>query len=687
MPSFEVGRDAPTLAADARQVIGDAVRFVGRLEEAGGVVTIDEFSAPRLTPTELSPHGGGPAELAVLLASGGLALFWADDSPVYELRRLNDACRLLEQVGAALDAEGATLHLRVSPDISDVAREIVEAALGRRLESAGSGSGSSFSTLPGLDQLDDQQRAAVLAPLDRDLLINAGAGSGKTHTLAFRIAHLVSDCGLRADRCIALTFSRAARSQIESRLRLLATEGYPALAHVEVQTLHALCRRLLHLAADHGLGRLRRGFRIAGTVEERSEQGVVLNPPAPFVLAYDVIFEGIDDGRSRAERLTLYPLALSMLRNGHPDFGLLVRPDEVGDKPITVASPRNGRFEDLRPEHVRAIWVRYQRYLDDHNEIDLDGLIPEAFAALRDHEALLRLVAGAYDIAFVDEYQDTTRSQDRLLLLLAGAGVRLNVVGDGDQTINTFAGAYAENITRFRERLRAELSRDALIYPLETNYRSRPEIVALASSVISNNRNRLGKVMRPAQGGSSESGHVQRVDGELKYIAPWVGLKIRSMLEGGVSASSIAIVYRKEGAASPQMSSVRDYLNSVQVPIALDDDEDGVRLRTIHRAKGLEFDHVFVLYLRPGDFPDRRGDLEEERRLLYVAVTRAASTVYVCGKSGGEPDLFLETDVQDAHPTTHLVQSLNDVLAAPDLAELRRVIDETDINDWDEPIN
>ena len=686
MPSFDVGRDALTLAADARQVIGDAVRVVGRLEEAGAVVAVDEFSAPRLTPTELSPYGGGPEELAVLLACGGLALYWTDDSPVYELRRLNDACRLLEQVGAALDAGGAMLHLRVSPDVSDLAREIVEAALGRGLESVGSRSESAMSTLPGLDQLDQQQRAAVLAPLDRDLQINAGAGSGKTHTLAFRIAHLISDCGVAADHCIALTFSRAARSQIEARLRLLATQGYPALAQVEVQTLHALSRRLLNLAADHGLGRLRRGFRIAGSVEERIERGVVLNPPAPYVLAYDVIFEGIDDGRSRAERLTLYPLALSMLRNGHPNFGLLVRPDEVGDGPITVASPRNGRFEDLRPEHVRAVWGRYQGYLDDHNEIDLDGLVPEAFAALRDHDALLRLVAGAYDIAFVDEYQDTTRSQDRLLVQLAGAGVRLNVVGDGDQTINTFAGAYAENMTGFRDRIRRQLGREVLLYPLETNYRSRPEIVSLASSVINNNRNRLGKVMRPAHAGPTESGHVQRIDGELKYLAPWVGLKVRSMLDDGISASDIAIVYRKEGAGSPQMSAVRDYLYSIQVPLALDDDEEGVRLRTIHRAKGLEFDHVFVLYLRPGDFPDRRGDPEEERRLLYVAITRAASTVYVCGKSGGEAGLFLETDVQDAHPTTHVVQSLNAVLAASDLAELHRVIDETDIDDWDDPI-
>ena len=114
MPSFEVGRNAPALTADARQVIGDAIRVVGRLEEASTAVAVDEFS---------SPYGCGPAELAVLLASGGVALFWTDDSPVYEVRRLKDACRLLEQVGAALDADEGTLHLRVSPDASDVARE------------------------------------------------------------------------------------------------------------------------------------------------------------------------------------------------------------------------------------------------------------------------------------------------------------------------------------------------------------------------------------------------------------------------------------------------------------------------------------------------------------------------------------------------------------------------------------
>jgi superfamily I DNA/RNA helicase len=241
-------------------------------------------------------------------------------------------------------------------------------------------------------------------------------------------------------------------------------------------------------------------------------------------------------------------------------------------------------------------------------------------------------------------------------------------------------------MTGFPERIGRALSREVLIFPLETNYRSRPEIVALASDVIERNEVRLRKAMRAVHSGPVEEGHVNRIAGQLRYVAPSVGVKIRAMVDAGLDPSDIAVLYRKEGVRSPQMSTVRDQLNSLGVQIAADAEDDGVRLLTIHRAKGQEFEHVFVLYLRAGDFPDFRGPIEEERRLLYVALTRARSTVYICGVSDGSPDLFAETDVASSMPTTTVVDTLTGVLEEAALEELRQAVDDTDINDWDEAI-
>jgi superfamily I DNA/RNA helicase len=626
--------------------------------------------------------------LGCLLATGGLRAVWLDDVPSYEIGDLPGSTRTLATLLDNTAASEREVEVAAAPDL----REIVRAVLRSIRPSEYAIADVRPAIEPANDSialigLDDQQRSAVQARADAYLLINAAAGSGKTHTLAYRIAHLIEDCGVPAERCVVLTFSVAARRQIQDRLALLAARGHPHLSNIEARTLHSLAYRILTLAATFRRTRFRPGFSVVKEITDRTDRGATVRAAAPFIEQYDQLFAGLDDSLSRSERIGLYSGAINGLRNGHRSLGVVSTPDQLSDTAdVTVLSARNGQLRQLDARNVSTVWTRYDTLLAQNNEIDLGGLPCEALNAIRRHPALASLIVSNWAMAFVDEYQDTSLAQDEMLMIFAQSGMLLNAVGDGDQTITSFAGARAKNILEFTQHIRARTGRLAEVRDLETNYRSRPEIVSLAASVIQNNSGRLPKTMRPADSSSPEVGHVVRVEGDLRHVAPWVALKINALLSTGIDPGEIAILYRKEAEHSPQKSSVLEHLRSQGIAVSEDEEESpALRVLTIHRSKGLEFDHVFVLFLGPRDFPDPRGDPEEERRLLYVAATRARKTLYVCGRPGASPDLFKETDVSDAMPTHEAVRTLTGVLSAADLKELQQEHDATLLDDWDLP--
>ena len=643
-----------------------------------------------LDTSDAGVRGVLQAGLGGLIAVGGLER----DAPLatrFRIGNLSTARQRLERVrlAAALSGPGEVI-LHLEPELEDVAADVMRAACSGEFTAVQSEiRAGGPCMLPGLEALDSQQRAAVDAPPDADLLINAAAGSGKTHTLSFRIAHLVSEEGVAPDQAVVLTFSRAARRQIGQRLQTLAVSGYPQLQQIAVRTLHSYAREILVIAAGLRATRLRPGFVITDDARHTPAKGAPLHVPEPFIEHYAGIFADIADGLSDGERLSMYPAAINALRNGHPSCGLVLRPEELSEaQPITVISRRNGQLRELEPRHVKAVWERYAARLASANLIDRAGLPAEALQVLNSHPRILSIISSASRLMFVDEYQDTTVVQNELLFLLAGTGVRLNVVGDGDQTVTSFAGADVSNITGFVDRLWAQTGRVAVVVPLETNYRSRPEIVGVAAAVISNNAERLPKIMRPADLSAPAEGHVFRTAGELRYLAPWIARRIVDLITlEGVAPSQIAVAYRKEAENSPQGSSVADHLRSQGIAATEDEEElAAVRVVTIHRAKGLEFDHVFVLFLGKGHFPDPRGNVEEERRLLYVALTRARLTLYICGQSGGEPDFFTETDREVAMATSQEVNSIIGEIDPSVMRELREELDASQLDDWDDPI-
>ena len=674
-----------------KEEVAAALRTIDAISEKDELTYEDDFGTRYIDPADLAQEGLSSASLGMLAAAEGVALvFGSEDTSAFTIGDLDWAANNLRTIAAELKDVGEgrlelphddrTEHIRAAV-LQEVSRlpniEILP------VESPGA------VQLRGSDSLDAQQRAAVDASAGVDLIVNAGAGSGKTHMLSLRIARLVAGRSISAERAIALTFSRAAREQIQDRLNSLAVAGYPALTRVDVRTIHSLGRRILQLASNAGKTRVRPGFEVVIDGRRRLPNGKAVTAPLPFIEEYEGIFDGVHDDRSEKARLILYPNAINALRMGHPQLGIVPTSEELAGGKVTVLDPRSGSLAQLDSETLRTVWRRYERLLENRNAIDFPGMVSDALQAVRAHPALARMAAAPYQHIFVDEYQDTSTAQAELLFELAAQGALLSCVGDGDQAIFTFAGADPKGITEFVPRLKARTGREASVLRLETNYRSVAPIVASADSVIARNRSRLSKSMVAARS-ESPTAPITATRAPFRYAAPWVALRVRELLDSGADPADVAVLFRKEAGNSPQESTVIQHLEKLSVPVTTDPhDPDGVRVLSIHQAKGSEFRHVFCLYLGPGHFPDDRGDDEEERRLLYVAITRAKDTLVACGVPGADPDLFGEFSQSESNIATVSVESLSEVLAVETVDQATMgLTDMRDLDismlDWDE---
>ena len=691
---FSVSPDAAAGVEVVKAAIAETLVAIDRMNAGENVVYEDDFGDRILSTDAIDADPLLSRSLSLLIASEAVSLAFTDDeSTLLTLGDLEWSSRNLRAIAADVAAvDRSTIELPHNATVAHIQSAVVRAAARTHRMTIEIAESPGAIKLRGSELLDSQQRAAVDASATVDLLVNAGAGSGKTHMLAMRIARLVAERAVGPDRCVVLTFSQAARDQIHERLNAFALAEYPDLVGIDTRTIHSLGRRIIHLASVTGKTRVRPGFQVVTDGRRRLADGKSVRAPLLFIEQYDRLFEGISDSMTERARLALYPKALDALRMGHPEMGVVARASALPTGgTVAVLDPRSGSLKELRSEHLKTVWTRYEQLLSAHNAIDFPGMVTEALEAVRMHPTLATVAAAPYEHIFVDEFQDTSRAQNDLLFELAAQGAVLSCVGDGDQTIYTFAGADAQSLSMFATRLRERTGRTATVMPLETNYRSVPPIVEAAESIIGRNAGRLSKTMRPQRIDAHAGTPLVAADGELRYAAPWLALQVRQLIDAGVEPRDIAVLFRKEGAGSPQESTVIQHLEKLAVAITTDpDDADGVRVVSIHQAKGSEFSHVLLLYLGKGHFPDDRGDSDEERRLLYVAVTRAKDSLVVAGDTGANPDLFAE--YLDSQPDISRVSlsSLSDVLVLStidqDVLELTNLSGlDPNLLDWDEP--
>jgi DNA helicase-2/ATP-dependent DNA helicase PcrA len=356
-----------------------------------------------------------------------------------------------------------------------------------------------------LAQLNAPQRAAV-ATLRGPLLVLAGAGTGKTRVVTYRIANLIAH-GVAAERILAVTFTKKAAREMKDRIGALmpkpkGAKKQPAAGPI-VATFHAYCVKIL-----------RRHIRRLGYPEQFS----IYDRGDQESLARQVLREiKVDDAALKPGELLWM---ISTWKNR------CIRPrDAVGDA-------------STDKEHLGAVaYRRYQRALKNAGVVDFDDLLLLTEELFAGHEAARRDEAARLDHLLIDEYQDTNGSQYRIVKALAGGHRNLCVVGDDDQSIYGWRGAEVEHILHFQRDWP-----EAKIVRLEDNYRSQAEIIEVANRLIRFNATRHDKLLRPSRGGGQKP-HIWQAETEEKE-AEMVVADIRKRVSAGASPGEFAILFR-----------------------------------------------------------------------------------------------------------------------------------------------
>ena len=570
-----------------------------------------------------------------------------------------------------------------------------------------------------LGDLDEEQREAVLAPRG-PVCVLAGAGTGKTRTITRRIAHLVTAGHVAPGQVLAVTFTQRAAGEMRARLRALTTDaGTAPTESVQAMTFHAAARRQLAYFWP----------RVVGSTDWQlldSKFAIVAQAANRAGLP-----TGTDNVRDLAGEIEWAKASL-ITPEGYPD-----------------AVAENGRDIPFDAAKTAAAYAGYEALKSrsaDLMLLDFDDLLLHTAAAIENDAAVAQEFRDRYRCFVVDEYQDVTPLQQRVLSAWLGGRDDLTVVGDANQTIYSFTGASPRYLLDFSRRFP-----DAAVVRLERDYRSTPQVVSLANRVIAAARGRMAgsKLHLVGQRAPGPNPTFHEHPDEAAEAAA-VARSIKGLIESGTPASEIAVLYRinaqsevyeealteagvafqvrgGEGffsrqeirqallalhrvaergtdtdatvpevvratleplgltAEAPTGTQARERWEALVALAELVDDEvaqrprldlpsllaelrqradarhpptvQGVTLASLHAAKGLEWDAVFLVGLADGTLPISHAlshgpdsePVEEERRLLYVGITRARVHLTLSwalarnpgGRQGRRPSRFL----------------------------------------------
>lgn len=596
----------------------------------------------------------------------------------------------------------------------------------------------------------EQYEAAICK--DGPILVSAGAGSGKTRLLTYRIAFLITECGVKPQNILAITFTNKAAGEMKERIEKVAPGG----ELVTVCTFHSFCARMLRTYASY--------------LDDYKENFTIFSESDTAKIFKDIFKKlEIDDESTKSN----YKHNLSTIKNDNMTIEEFVR--------IYSYNPSIKEFEKF--------YKMYEEELKKNNAMDFDDLLINFYKLITQKPEILDSIQNKFTHFSVDEFQDTNKLQYDIVKLLASKTRNILIVGDEDQSIYGWRGANIDNIFNFTRDFK-----EAKVFKLEQNYRSTTKILDKANLIIKNNKNRLDKKLFTENVGGPDvfyyeafseadeadfvvrniiklhnSGipyheiailmrlnslsrtfeeklltynipHVmyngfkfferQEIKNVLAYLVALVNpnddvsfSRIINFPRRGIGETSIEklkllalknnsslcdVVLNYENEILPKQltdklknlkdilidlkeninkldmydffiylldrteilnefdeqneqdyerklninslsnsvreyaennpdSTILDYLESVTLSTAMDtDDGKGVVIATVHGAKGLEFNSVFVVGCEEKIFPisrDDNDDLEEERRLMYVAITRAKENLVLTSSS------------------------------------------------------
>lgn len=371
--------------------------------------------------------------------------------------------------------------------------------------------------------LNESQLEAVTY-CDGPSLVIAGAGSGKTRVLTYKIAYLLQN-GLEPWNILALTFTNKAAREMNERISALCGEGYTR--YLWSGTFHSLFARILR--AEHESTGYPSDFTIYDAADSKS-------------LVKTIVKEmGLDD---KVYKPNVVAGRISEAKNH------LMLPAAYGaDSSIKSRDQVDGL------QMVHKIYETYQQRLRAAGAMDFDDLLLNTYLLLRDHEEVRKKYMDRFRYILVDEYQDTNKAQHQILSLLTTPESRICVVGDDAQSIYGFRGADISNILQFKERYPS-----ARVVKLECNYRSTQYIVDAANSIIAHNRSQIPKKVYSA----GEKGEKIQLFSAMtdKEEAAKVAARVIKLHRSGVDYNEIALLYR----TNAQSRSFEETFRSASIP-------------------------------------------------------------------------------------------------------------------------
>ena len=370
-----------------------------------------------------------------------------------------------------------------------------------------------------VQNMNDNQLKAILKT-DGAVMVIAGAGSGKTKVLTYKVAHLIDDCDVRPWNILAITFTNKAANEMKERIQNLVGD---VINDIWLGTFHSICVRILRKFIDR--------------------------------LGYDVSFVIFDS----ADQKTLVKKCLKELDIDSKIFTEKSIINEISNaKNMMIKSDDFiSRYQgDYRKEKIGKIYSLYQRKLKENNALDFDDIINLTIDLLIENEDVLDYYSDKFKYILVDEYQDTNKSQFKLVSMLAKKNMNIMVVGDNDQGIYSFRGADISNILNFEKDFEG-----TKIIKLEQNYRCTGNILKVANEVIKNNTNKYDKKL-----------WTENTNGELPYIytgrdeydeASFIANKIEELKSSKeLNYSDFAILYRM----NVQSRAIEDILMRESIP-------------------------------------------------------------------------------------------------------------------------
>lgn len=521
-----------------------------------------------------------------------------------------------------------------------------------------------------LKDLNEAQRAAV-EYIDGPSLVIAGAGSGKTRVLTYKIAYLLSQ-GMKPWSIMALTFTNKAAREMKERIGKLV--GNDLAQHLYMGTFHSIFSRILRAEAEHI------GFNNNFTIYDESDSRSLIKAIVKEM--------GLDDKKYKPAAVHA---KISMAKNN-----LMSAAAYESDAAIFEQNKR------AQMPEVGKIFVAYVQRCKQANAMDFDDLLTLTYQLFREHEDIRHKYAARFDYVLVDEYQDTNHVQMSIVMQLCQEKQRVCAVGDDSQSIYSFRGANIDNILNFQRQFQG-----TRLFKLEQNYRSTQTIVEAANSLIKHNRNQIPKDV------FSENAKGEKIQYKPAYSdkeeAAIVAKDVKRIRrEDGCQYSDFAILYRTNaqsrsfeeefrkqgipyriygGLSFYQRKEIKDIIAYFRL-VANPDDEEAIKRIINYPARGIGATTVLKIadcaHLNQVSFwevigaPERYGlavnkgtmnKLETFRLLISSFIERAQTTdVYELGdaiikESGISQDIMSGKDADDLARQENLEEFLSGMSA------------------------